>query len=179
LLRPGLKVLDAGCGTGAVTRAVLAGLTKRELLPAHFDGFDLTPQMLNRFWRSLERRPIPGIELVVADVLQLSALPASWRDYDLIVSSAMLEYLPKAAFLAALEGLRLRLRPGGTLVVFISRRSPFMVPLISRWRHANLYGRAELRESFREAGYAQVEFMAFPRPYGYLNGWGHVVSASY
>ncbi|MBC6609176.1 class I SAM-dependent methyltransferase [Hymenobacter sp. BT188] len=176
-LRPDLKVLDAGCGTGAATIALHTALAGRHLLPARFHAFDVTPRMLRRFARHLDQHPVVGIELEVADALDLGTLPAGWWDYDLIISSAMLEYLPKADLAAALESLRLRLRPAGTLVVFITRQSPYMVPFIGRWWHANLYDKSELHQAFRQAGFRQLDFQAFPRPYRYLNWWGHVVVA--
>jgi SAM-dependent methyltransferase len=176
-LRPELKVLDAGCGTGAATLALYAALAERGWQPAHVDAFDLTRSMLSRFREALQRASIAGVELAVADVQRLDTLPAAWQDYDLIVSSAMLEYLPKAALPAALQGLRQRLRPEGTLVVFISRQSALMVPLIKKWWHAQLYGKTELRAAFQQAGFADVAFERFPFPYGYLNAWGHVVVA--
>ncbi|WP_051718531.1 class I SAM-dependent methyltransferase [Hymenobacter sp. IS2118] len=176
-LRPDLKVLDAGCGTGAVTLALHTALAGRGWQPTHVDAFDLTPSMLSRFRHALHRAAIAGVELAVADVRHLDTLPVAWQDYDLIVSSAMLEYLPKAALPAALQGLRQRLRPDGTLVVFISRRSAFMVPFITKWWHARLYGKTELRAAFQQAGYRNVAFERFPFPYSYLNVWGHVVVA--
>lgn len=176
-LRPGLKGLDAGCGTGAATLALHAALVGRGLLPASFPAFDLTPLMLSRFRKALDNHPIAGIELMVANVLQLQALPASWRNYGLVVSSAMLEYLPKADLPRALRGLRERLKSTGTLVVFISRQSPFMVPLIQKWWQANLYGKQEVRAAFAAAGFSQVNFQSFPGLYGYLNVWGFIVVA--
>ena len=176
-LRPGLKVLDAGCGTGAATLALHAALAERGWQPARVDAFDLTRSMLSRFQQGLQRASLAGVELAVADVRHLNTLPAAWRDYDLIVSSAMLEYLPKAALPAALKGLRQCLRSDGTLVVFISRQSVFMTLFIAKWWHAHLYEETELRAAFRLAGFGNVAFERFPFPYGYLNAWGHVVVA--
>ena len=176
-LRPGLPVVNAGCGTGAATLVLHTALGERNLLPARFHAFDLTSLMISRFWEALDEHPVPGIELVAANVLQLQALPASWGDYDVVVFSAMLEYLPKAALPRALRGLRLRLKADGTLVVSISRQISFMVPLIQKWWQANLYGKRELRAAFAEAGFSQVDFQAFPGPSGYLNAWGHIVVA--
>lgn len=176
-LRPDLRVLDAGCGTGAATLALRAALAQRQLPPAHFDGFDLTPGMLSRFRHALDQLPPASIGLAVADVLALEDLPATWQGYDLIISSAMLEYLPKADLATALRGLRQRLRPDGTLVVFISRQSFSMRLLIGRWWHANLYAKAELRTAFQRAGFSPVAFEAFPRLYRYLNAWGHIIVA--
>ena len=70
-------MLDAGCGTGAATLALRTALGERNLLPARFNAFDLTPLMISRFWKALDKHPITGIELVAANVLHLQALPAS------------------------------------------------------------------------------------------------------
>jgi ubiquinone/menaquinone biosynthesis C-methylase UbiE len=95
VLRPGLRVLDAGCGYGLATFAFLEALRRRNFDHSCIDAFDLTLAMLNRFQRALEARGITGVQLRQADVLALETLPASWTNYDLIVSTSMLEYLPR------------------------------------------------------------------------------------
>lgn len=86
LLRPGVRVLDAGCGTGALTLAVYDASLRRGIPLGSLNGFDLTPAMLVQLRATLEQRSIRGIELAEANVLGLDALPAAWRDYDLVVS---------------------------------------------------------------------------------------------
>jgi hypothetical protein len=66
----------------------------------------------------------------------------------------------------------------GHLVLFITRQSRLMEPLIGRWWDANLYRRSELREAFDRAGFERVEFRRFPRAFRYLDVWGHIVEAS-
>ena len=53
LIRPGLRILDAGCGTGAVTLALRDALLRRGFMPQSFHGFDLTPAMLDLFRKTL------------------------------------------------------------------------------------------------------------------------------
>jgi SAM-dependent methyltransferase len=184
LLRPGLRVLEAGCGAGALTLAVHAAAARRGISLAAYDAFDLTPAMLARLRAALDRHGIGGVELREANVLAiggdeppLEALPASWRDYDLVVSASMLEYVPRERFAAALAGLRQRLRPGGTLVLFVTRRNLLMEWLIGRWWRSNLYTAAELAAGFREAGFTTVRFPGFPLAARHLAVWGHVVEA--
>ena len=110
--------------------------------------------MLSRFWQASQRADIAGAELAVVNVRHLDTLPVARRDYDLIVSAAMLEYLPKAA---------------GTLVVFVSRQNALMVPFITKWWHAQLYGKTKLRAAFQQAGFPDAVFERFPFPYSYLN----------
>ena len=73
--------------------------------PKALHAFDLTLAMLDRLRETLHRRGINGVELTEANVLQLDGLPASWRDYDLVVSASMLEYVPHDRFVDALAGL--------------------------------------------------------------------------
>ena len=87
LLRSGMRVLEAGCGTGALTFGVWEAAERRGIRLDAYDAFDFTPAMLDRLRASLRRRHVVGIRLAEANVLQLDALPADWRDYDLVVSA--------------------------------------------------------------------------------------------
>jgi 2-polyprenyl-3-methyl-5-hydroxy-6-metoxy-1,4-benzoquinol methylase len=176
-LRPGLRVLDAGCGTGVVTLGLQEALARRGLLPASLHAFDLTPAMLDRFRLRLAARGITSVEMREADVLHLEALPAEWTGYDLVVSASMLEYVPRDRFAGALSALRGRLTHEGRLVLFITRRSWLMRPLIGRWWASHLYTRAELRRAFETAGFGSVSFDRFPGWFRYLDAWGHIVLA--
>jgi len=173
----GLRVLDAGCGTGIVTLALRDAVLRRGLAPGAFHAFDLTPAMLERFRTTLRSRDIQGIDLVQADVLDLSRLPVSWNEYDLIVSASMLEYLPPPLLSAGLSELRSRLKEGGSLILFITRRNWLTRPLIGQWWRANLYERHELEEAFRQAGFGSCTFGKFPIPFRHLALWGHIVEA--
>ena len=177
-LRAGLRVLDAGCGTGAVTFALLGALERRGLRPTALHAFDLTPAMLEHFRASLARRGVEGVATAQADVLALESLPPDWTGYDLVVSASMLEYVPRARFAEALAGLRARLRAEGRLVLFITRDNWLTRPLIGRWWRSNLYGEAELREAFRAAGFSRCAFPGFPLEAKHLAAWGHVVDAA-
>ncbi|MBW2162287.1 MAG: class I SAM-dependent methyltransferase, partial [Deltaproteobacteria bacterium] len=112
-----------------------------------------------------------------ANVLEQHHLPESWTGYDRILSSAMLEYLPKDRLAEALAELRQRLAADGTLTIFITRRNALMVPLIEWWWKANIYTRGELREIFSQAGFDSITFHRFPRPFWHLNLWGLIVEA--
>lgn len=175
---PGLRVLEAGCGTGALTLAVHDAAVRRGVPLAALDAFDLTPAMLDRLHDRLERRAITNVRLAEADVLELGALPDDWRGYDLVVSASMLEYVSRDRFAEALAGLRVRLRDGGAFVLFVTRRNPLTRLMIGRWWQSNLYSRPELTAAFRTAGFAEVRFPRFPLAARHLSVWGHVVEAS-
>jgi SAM-dependent methyltransferase len=178
LLRPQLRVLDAGCGTGALTLALRQALVQRGLPPLALHGFDLTPTMLERFEAKLRARAISGVETRQANVLDLDQLPTSWNGYDLLVSASMLEYVPPDRLAEALAGLRGLLAPDGRFVLFITRRNWLTRPLIGRWWQGNLYDEAELSERFRQAGFSRFGFRSFPVAARHLSLWGHIVEAS-
>src|SRR5437773_11814071 len=93
LLHPGLRVLEAGCGTGALTFALWDAAMERGIRLDAFDAFDLTPAMLGRLRAALRHRGIGGSRLAGADVLHLDALPVDWQNYDLVVSASVLDYV--------------------------------------------------------------------------------------
>jgi cyclopropane fatty-acyl-phospholipid synthase-like methyltransferase len=140
-------------------------------------AFDLTPAMLERFRETLARRGIEGVELAQADVLELSRLPVSWGQHDLVVSASMLEYLPPALLSVALRGLRSHLKAGGSFVLFITRRNWLTRLLIGRWWQSNLYKKHELEQAFREAGFESIAFRKFPPRFQHLALWGYVIEA--
>lgn len=177
-LKPNARVMDAGCGAGAVTFALLLALARLGIPRGKIDGFDLTPAMLDLFRYELSRHGVLGVGLRQADVLDLeSSLPADWIDYDLIISSGMLEYLPRDRLAEALGALRTRLAPHGRLLFFISRKGVFNRWAMERWWHANCYGRGEVAAALSSAGFSTVDFHRFGGPYAFLNSWGHAVEA--
>lgn len=176
-LLSGLRVLDAGCGTGVVTLALRVALLHRGLYPAALHAFDLTPAMLDRFGRTLREKAVVGVETTRANVLEIDQLPASWRNYDLVVSASMLEYVPRDRLAAALAGLRQRLTPGGRFVLFVTRRNCLTRPLIGRWWKGNLYSAPEIRTAFQATGFDSIELGRFPPAFRHLSLWGHIVEA--
>jgi SAM-dependent methyltransferase len=68
LLRTGLRVLEAGCGTGALTLVVWSAAERRGIRLAGLDAFDLTPAMLETLRARLDERGITGVRRVEADV---------------------------------------------------------------------------------------------------------------
>jgi cyclopropane fatty-acyl-phospholipid synthase-like methyltransferase len=175
LLRPGLRVLDAGCGFGMATFSFLEALRQRNLDYKSIDAFDLTPAMLFRFQRMLEERGLTRVQLRQADVLNLETLPTSWINYDLILSASVLEYLPRRDLSRALAGLRARMSRGGRILVMITRKTPETKVLVEWWWHAERYTKGELLQAFEEAGFQDSVFLRFPLRYTWLNRANYVV----
>lgn len=106
LLRPGMSVLDVGCGTGAITEGIAraVGPGGRVL------GIDVSRELIDRAGERTEGQP--NLSFALADV---SSLGREGRRYDVVTAARMLQWLadPRAA-LAAMVGVT---RPGGVVVV--------------------------------------------------------------
>lgn len=172
-LHSGTRVLDAGCGTGALTRALVQIARRSGMDGITINAFDLTPAMLAHLRAWLAGNGVRNVDLHQANVRDLGALPTHWRGYDLIVSSAMLEYLSPTELVIALRALAGLLAPGATLLICITRRNALMRWLVGAWWRSRLYEREELEAIFREAGLA-MRFRRFPFPVSHMNLWGHV-----
>ncbi len=170
-----MKVLDAGCGSGLATFALVAALRSQGLDCDRIDGFDLTAAMLSRFREKIADSSLERVRVQEADVLALDALPGSWAGYDLIVSTSMLDYVSKHELPQALAGLRPRPAPAGRMLIMITRRA-IEAKLLVEWAwHANRYSEDELSAAFAQAGFRRFDFLRFPLRLGWLNRANHLV----
>jgi ubiquinone/menaquinone biosynthesis C-methylase UbiE len=102
----GLRLLDAGCGTGASTAALLAAAPHAEIV-----GIDASAQMLAR--ARAKAWPF-SVRFVHSRVEDLAGAGAA-GPFDAILAAYLIRNLPdRDGQLRALRGL---LRPGGTLAV--------------------------------------------------------------
>jgi trans-aconitate 2-methyltransferase len=99
-VRPGLKVVDLGCGTGELTRQLGDALPDSDVT-----GLDSSPQMLEK----AAAYASPNLRFVQGDQAGLSG------EWDLIFSNAALHWTENHAEL--ISSLYQRLRPGGQIAV--------------------------------------------------------------
>ncbi len=100
-----LRVLDMGCGTGAITRGIADLLgTKGSVI-----GADVSPIMLEK--ARATHGSVPNLEFVTADIYNLSFE----QDFDLIVCARVLQWLEHPAL--AVQQMVKALKSGGTLMV--------------------------------------------------------------
>lgn len=105
-LRPGDRVLDAGCGTGRALPALRAAVGGVGVVV----GADLTPAMLEAAVRAGRDR---DGRLLLADV---AALPLRSESLDAVFAAGLVAHLPNPA--ENLRELARAVRPGGTLALF-------------------------------------------------------------
>ena len=103
-LRPGERVLDLGCGRGAV-------LLRAARLTGRADGLDLSPGMAAAA-RQAARDEGLDVDVRVGDATEPGRPPGS---YDVVTASLVLFFLPDPA--AALQAWRRLLAPGGRIGV--------------------------------------------------------------
>ncbi|MGV4982204.1 class I SAM-dependent methyltransferase [Streptomyces sp. NPDC001709] len=105
-LRPGDRVLDAGCGTGRALPPLRAAVGPSGVVL----GADLTPAMLEAAVRAGRDR---DGRLVLADV---AALPLRSGSLDAVFAAGLIAHLPRPE--ENLRELARVARPGGTLALF-------------------------------------------------------------
>jgi ubiquinone/menaquinone biosynthesis C-methylase UbiE len=109
-LRPGSRVLDVACGTGANF-----ALIERRIGPAgELVGVDVTPQMLDRARARIAREGWPNVRLREGDVCELDTASLG-EPFDAAVCTLGLSVIPQ--WERAWEAMVSAVRPGGRLVI--------------------------------------------------------------
>lgn len=124
-IQVGQCVLDVGCGTGVVTRAIarLIGPSGKVV------GFDVNDAMLQmaRHFAAQE-----GLGVITWQQGDAAAMPFPEESYDAVLCQQGLQYFPDCA--AALREMGRILMPGGRLALSVWRaleRHPFFVALVN------------------------------------------------
>jgi ubiquinone/menaquinone biosynthesis C-methylase UbiE len=102
-LRPGMRLLDCGCGSGSVTAGLAAAVAPGEVV-----GLDLDPEQLAFARESAPGRGIARVRVVQGSVY---ALPFPDASFDAVHAHALLYHLREP--LCALREVRRVLRSGG------------------------------------------------------------------
>ncbi|MET0386545.1 MAG: methyltransferase domain-containing protein [Polyangiales bacterium] len=160
-LRPGMRVLDVGCGGGRHIRQtrLLPGITAV--------GVDLGEQEVTdtaKMLRELDEIPVayggtvPGAGSWVSVRGSVYELPFADETFDCVIISEVLEHLGQDD--RALQEISRVLKRGGTLAASVPRRGPELVcwALSQEYRtwpggHIRVYRSGELRRKMEASGY--------------------------
>jgi SAM-dependent methyltransferase len=105
LLRPGLSVLDVGCGTGAIT----AGVAKAVGPHGHVVGIDRDEVLLEL--ARTEHTMLPNLEFERSDVTTLTFC----AQFDIVTAARTLQWVAEPAL--AISKMKRAAKPSGLLVV--------------------------------------------------------------
>jgi trans-aconitate 2-methyltransferase len=173
-LRGDETVLDAGCGSGRVTQALVKRLPR-----GHVIAIDRSPEMIGAAGRRLGE----SAELIIGD---LAVLDLGERHVDAVFSTAVFHWLPDHE--ALFERLRVVLRPGGRLVAqcggqgntpellaatfAVGASAPF-APYLAHWSPWNFASPEATADRLRAIGFTEVRtaLVQRPAPYDDLGDW--------
>jgi ubiquinone/menaquinone biosynthesis C-methylase UbiE len=169
-LKPGMRILDVGCGPGSITIG-LAGV----VAPGEVVGVDIQPEMVERATAAAAEAGVENVRFEAGDCYKLPFPDAS---FDVCYANSVLQHRREPV--AALKEMRRVLRPGGVAGVrdltdmIYAPRVPLLdeaIDLVYRTRRHNggnpeagLYHRRDLLA----AGFARTQAAASVDAYGTL-----------
>lgn len=163
-LRPGMRVLDVGCGPGTITLGI-AGV----VAPGRVEGLDLQLTLLKRAQAIASEG---GAENVSFSLANAYGLPFLSQTFDAVFAHAVLMFMSDPV--AALIEIRRVLRPGGVVGLrdpdFGSTFLAPTTPLLQQWLDLRIRVRKHdggdssrgrhHRQLLLDAGFARAEAMA-------------------
>ena len=107
LVEPGGHILDAGCGSGVVSRALID------------NGFQVTGIDISQKMIGIARQLVPDAEFIVGD---MTALEFDNETFDGIVSTYAVFHIPRTMHFSLFQDFHRLLKKGGALLFSIGSR---------------------------------------------------------
>ena len=175
-LRPGMRLLDCGCGVGSITVGLAEAVAPGEVI-----GVDLQPAQIERAGFVAAERCVGNVRFEIGSVYELAYPDAS---FDASFAHTLLFHLREP--LQALREMRRVLKPGGVVGVADDDRGTFIHyperPLISELHHlfwqvirhhgGNPFTGRQKRRLLLEAGFSRVVASPTFAPGG-AQGWAN------
>jgi SAM-dependent methyltransferase len=169
-LRPGIRLLDCGCGPGSITLGLAEAVA-----PGPAIGIDVEPRQVERASALAAQRGVANAHFQAASIYDL---PFTAATFDAAFAHNVLEHLRDP--LRALREMRRVLKPGGIIGVRDpDLRADFFVPPLSlveaasrlllrvrELKGGNPYYARHQRRLLREAGFVRVEALAYAEHQG-------------
>ncbi len=106
-LKPGMQVLDCGCGPGSITLGLASYIAPGRIL-----GVDISPQLIEQAKTAAAEQGVSNARFEVGDAL---VLPFDDSTFDFVFSHALMEHLPRP--MEGLAQLKRVLKPGGVIAI--------------------------------------------------------------
>jgi len=158
-VRPGMRVLELGCGTGLFTKDLAR--TQAQIV-----AIDISPDLIAR---ARQEVPLENVEFRVDNAADLSFEDGS---FDAVVGSSVLHHLP---IRPALREFRRVLKPGGQLcfsepnmanpIIFLQKNVPFLKRMAGDTPDETAFVRWSFRDWLTAEGYEEIVV----RPYNFLH----------
>jgi ubiquinone/menaquinone biosynthesis C-methylase UbiE len=153
LLQPGEKVLDVGCGTGAVTLPAKVRVGKN----GGAAGIDPAPEMIAVARQKAIRA---GLDIDFR-VGVIESLPFPDETFDAVTSSLMMHHLPEHVRAKGLAEILRVLKPGGRVLIADMMRpnTSFLRRLFASLalHHGLKFGIEDLPEMLNGAGFKEIK----------------------
>ena len=162
-LRKGMKILDAGIGTGFLSTNLLREAPEF----INVAGLDYSDGMFVGLRKRLAKLALEDRAIMLfGDMCQM---PFSDESFDLVMTSAAVEYL--SCLEKAVYEFGRVLRPGGKLLIIFTKKSFFGKIIAVLWR-SNMLDPLYISECMNRAGINRIDTLKFPRNYFHVNNWG-------
>lgn len=145
-------VLDCGAGTGALSQALIRALP----VPFALTAIDVSPRMLEQA-ETVLRGMHTKVSMRQADA---AALPFDDDTFDMVMTAHMIEHLTDPA--VALREMVRVLKPGGRLVVCVTRRTLLGMIIHLKW-HTHRMTPDQVRRYLKNTGLQNIESLTFER----------------
>jgi len=154
-IRPVMRILDVGCGTGTLTLAVASRLGRGEII-----GIDAAPKMIAIARRKAARSICPAAFFVGVS----EALDFEDASFDLIVNSMFTHHIDRELKERSFAEMHRVLKPGGALITADADRPTSLSGWLMGWGARFLLVQKELVDNLRgelpqlmeQAGFAEV-----------------------
>lgn len=140
--RGGGDILDVGCGTGTLTRAIAARLADQR--PSRVTGIDAATRMI-----AVARRKAAGQGNLMFEAALAEALPFADASFDHAVSTMFFHHINAELKVRSLNEIWRTLRPGGSLLIADVAPPTSWFGSVCAWSGYLLFQQDEIRENIK------------------------------